>query len=113
MKMLMKLVIISVLICFTNVDVTAQQFELKSPKEVKLLDYSSDWYIVQKLGSENECCNSRRFLGELIGFSQDSIEMKVEQLETRRNDTDKSYHSIVKFNTKKEFPIYTLAKSRV
>lgn len=113
MRMFVKTAIVGALICFTNVRIEAQQFELNWDAKIKTLDYNSDWYIVQNMGSEDECCNSRRLLGEIIDMTQDTMYIKAAQLETRRTDGDKSYNSTVKFNTKKEFPIYAIVKSDI
>ena len=113
MRILVKIIIVGVLICLACVCLEAQQFDLKMHSEVKTLDYNKDWFVVQRIGSEDECCNSRRLLGEIVEFSLDSMQLKVVQFETVRTDSEKSYHSKVKFNTKKEFPIYTIAKSDI
>lgn len=111
MRMFVKTVIVGVLICFANVCLEAQQFELNRHGEVRQLDYNKDWYVVQRLGSEDECCNSRRYLGQIFELSQDSIHIKIRQFESRNVDEEKFYYSKMQFNKKKEFPIYKIAKA--
>lgn len=104
---------VGVLICLASVCIEAQQFELTKHGEVKTLDYDSDWYVVQKLGNEDECCHSSRYFGKIAELTQDSMRLTVEQFETRKRDDDRSYLSKVKYNPQKEFPIYTIAKSDI
>lgn len=113
MKFCMQVTIMVCLICFVSGNTNAQQFELMKHGEVKKLDFTSNWYIVQKLGNEDECCNSRRLFGHIIDLSSDSMEVQVKRLQTRRTDSEKSYSSNVKFNTKMDFPSYTIAKSDI
>ena len=113
MGKLVKTVKVGLLICLASVCLEAQQFELTKHGEVKTLDYDSEWYVVQRLGSEDECCHSNRYFGRMVDLTQDSMQFTVEQIETRKRDDDKSYYSIVKFNTQNEFPIYAIAKSDI
>ena len=94
-----------------GVPLYAQQFELRNADQTKKLDYNADWYIVQRIGIEEECCNSRRYLGNFVEVSKDSIQLIVKEFESRNVDDEKSYYSQVKFNTKKEYPVYTMAIS--
>ena len=104
---------LAVMICGNINLLNAQEFSLRKQDEIKTLDYYANWYIVQKMGDETECCNSRRYLGKIKSISNDSIEIEVSQLQTRRTDMDKSYLSTVKFSQLKEFPTYTIAKSDI
>lgn len=97
---------------FIGLPLYAQQFEIKNADQTKKkLDYNADWYVVQRLGIEDECCNSRRYLGNFVEVSKDSIQLRVKEFEARNVDGEKSYYSKIKFNTKKEYPVYTLAIS--
>ncbi len=95
---------------FIGLPLYAQQFEIRNADQTKIeLDYNADWYVVQRLGIEDECCNSRRYLGNFVEVSKDSIQLRVKEFEARNVDGEKSYYSKIKFNTKKEYPVYTLA----
>ena len=97
---------------FIGLPLYAQQFEIRNADQTKKkLDYNADWYVVQRLGIEDECCNSRRYLGNFVEVSKDSIQLRVKEFEARNVDGEKSYYSKIKFNTKKEYPVYTLAIS--
>lgn len=111
--MFVETIIVGLLICMITIGINAQQFDLIKHGEIKTLDYDKDWYVVQNLGNEDECCNSRRLLGEIIKLSQDSMQLQVVEFNTQRNDSEKVYMSKVIFNTKQEFPIYTIAKSDI
>lgn len=91
----------------------AQHFELYKQGEVQKLKLDKDWYLVQNLGNEEECCHSRRMLGRITKMSQDSVYMSVGQLQTRRTDSEKSYLSTIMYNTTQDLPIYAIAKSDV
>ncbi len=113
MKVIFQTVCLITVFSLGSVHLYAQQFELKKDGKVAQLDLKSDWYVVQKLGNDDECCNSRRFLGEIVNVTQDSVQLEAKQFETKRTDSEKSYLSKVKFNTKAEFPIYTISKSDI
>lgn len=89
----------------------AQEFVLRNGDNVELLDYNTDWYVVQRIGLDDECCNNRRYLGNFIAVAKDSIQLRVQEYESRRADDDKSYYANIKFNTQKELPVYTMAKA--
>lgn len=98
-------------IATASMPIYAQQFELKSNDESKTFDYNSEWYVVQNIGKDVDCCNSRRYLGNFIDISEDTIRLSVKEMESRSVDDEKSYYSKVKFNRNIEFPIYSVAKS--
>lgn len=91
----------------------AQELKIYNQSETKILDYNKSWYIVTKLGDDPECCNSRRMLGHLISESEDSIQLAVRQLQTRKTDSEKSYLSTIKYSKKNKFPVYTLSKGDI
>lgn len=111
MKSIVPCLLVTFSICMLSISLHAQQFELKNGDEVKTLDFNEDWYVVQRIGQEDECCNTRRYLGNIVKISEDSIQLSVKTFESMRADDEKSYYSEVKFNTKQEFPMYNLAKS--
>lgn len=111
MNGLVMTVVVFVIMALYSIDINAQQLKIEKHGEVLFLNLDKDWYMVQRLGVEDECCNSRRYFGKINRISKDSIHLETRQFEGRSVDDEKSYYSKVKFNTKKEFPIYSIAKS--
>jgi len=107
----MKIILIALSILIAMGSTSAQLIEINRHGELKTLELDKDWYIVQQMGEKDDCCNSRRYLGKIVDHTQDSLLIEVSHFKTMKNDGTNVYKSQVIFNTKQDFPIYTIAKA--
>jgi len=112
MRAIVRLILLTLMVGF-QYGAQAQGVKLYKQDKIRTLDDRKDYFVVSNIIDADKCCNSSRFLGKIVGVSVDSIQVSARQLETRRKEDDNGFYSKLSFNTKKELPIYSLAKNSI